>query len=1034
MRSSLKSSNTCRKWGGEKRWPSRWLPAILAVVCLASSARALSPDKGLSEYIRDRWGAEQGFPGGQVNAFAQTPDGYLWIGTEKGLVRFDGVSFVLMEPSESMRIAFGPVLGLAVDGAGTLWIRLQGPDLVRYRDGTFEGVVLALDQAETEVTAMCVGNNGEMVFAGLTNGIFRNQSGKFRVVASTADLPRLIISMTEMANGEVWTGTRELGLYSLTGGRASVFARELPDKKINALLSFKGGDLWIATDHGLVLWNGKELSRAGMFKSLAHTQIVAMASDRDSNVWLGTSNGLARINADRLSSMETGEKRAAEAVTALFEDREGNLWIGTARGIERLRDTAFTTYSMPVGVATEGPGPLYVDAEGRTWFGPSTGGLYWFKEGHVGRVATGTLRDEVVYSIDGRQGELWIGGRGGLTRLRYDGRSWFPDKTYTRADGLPQTSVYAVHESHDGTVWAGTLTAGLAEFKAGSFTRYSTAHGVGSNTINAILEATDGSMWFGTPNGLRALSKGQWRAYTSQDGLPPGNVNCLLEDASGALWIGTDNGIAFMRWGAIQTPADVPELLREPILGIAEDKRGALWIATAKHILRVDREKLLGQAIDTTDVREYGPGDGLLSAQGIKRDRSVIADPLGRIWFSTNRGISVVGPASMELNSAPALVHVEGMFADDRRMDLGQEIRVPSRHQRITLSYAGLSLSVPARVRFMHRLDGFDQRWTEPTAAREAMYSNLGPGHYRFRVIASNSEGIWNSPEATLPFEIEPTIWQTLWFQFGSVLVLALTVLAFFRLRVLRLTRQMKLRFEERLAERTRIAQELHDTLLQGVISASMQLHVVADQIPADSKAKPTLERILGLLGRVTEEGRNTVGGLRTRQDNCLDLGRAFSEIKEELAGPDDVAFHVTVEGQSRSLHPLIGDEIYGIGREALTNAFRHAQAKKIEVELEYTSLGLRALFRDNGIGFDSQVLEFGRDGHWGLLGMRERAKRIGARLRVFSRPMAGTEVELIVPGEIAFIPTTKGGCRWYRKILRSGKQVIQRTPSEYEQ
>lgn len=1032
LRLWLRNSNTFLKRTKSRRWLANWFLAVLPFLCCANFASALSPNKAVSQYILDRWYAEQGFPGGAVNAFAQTPDGYLWIGTDKGLVRFDGLSFLLIEHSGTSRIPFGPVLGLAVDANGDLWIRLSGPRLLRYHDGIFQDVAFDPEVRENDITAMCLGKDGHLLISGLKSSILRDNNG-FVAVGSRSALPGLIISMVQMADGKIWLGTREQGLYSFDSVRDSDFTRELPDKKINSLLTTNGRDLWIGTDNGLFKWNSDDLWHSNIVQVLGDTQVLAMTRDRDSNVWVATSKGLVRVNPSGTSSLDPSEKRSNDPVTAVFEDREGDLWVGTAWGIARLRDTVFTTYSGSSGLPSDSDGALYVDSEDRTWFAPTDGGLYWLKDGHVGRVTTAALHGDVIYSIDGRKGELWIGRRGGLTHLRHKD-SLFATKTYTHSDGLAQNSVYAVHESRDESVWAGTLNTGVSHFKDGSFTNYTTADGLASNTISSIAESSDGIMWFGTPNGLNAFFHGRWRVYTTQDGLPPGNVNCLLEDSAGTLWIGTDNGLAFIRSGNIETPADVPDQLRESIFGIQEDKTGSLWIATAKHILRLDGHKLIQRTLVPSDLREFGVGDGLLSARGVRRNKSVVADSLGRIWFSTNRGLSFVDPSSMKLASAPALVHVDALFADGRHINLAQLIRVPAPHHRITLTYTGLSLSVPSRVRFMYRLDGFDQRWTEPTSSREAIYTNLEPGHYLFRVIASNSDGVWNSAEATLPFEIEATLWQTWWFRLSIVLSIALAILAFFKLRMLKLASQLKLRFEERLAERTRIAQELHDTLLQGVISASMQLHVVVDQMPTDSAAKPTLNRVLRLMGRVTEEGRNAVGGLRARQTHTLDLAEAFSEIQHEFATQQEVSFHVMVEGQPRPIHPIIRYDIYSIGREALTNAFRHAQAKNIEVELEYAPYGLRVLLRDNGIGFDSKILRFGRHGHWGLSGMRERAKRIGARLRLFSRPAAGTEIELIVPAQIAFVPSpSKRASKWFSRFLRSWKRVIEKPPSEYE-
>jgi len=280
-----------------------------------------------------------------------------------------------------------------------------------------------------------------------------------------------------------------------------------------------------------------------------------------------------------------------------------------------------------------------------------------------------------------------------------------------------------------------------------------------------------------------------------------------------------------------------------------------------------------------------------------------------------------------------------------------------------------------------------------------------------------------------------PAPWQRWWFSPLCLILAAFAVFGFYRLQLYQETQRLNLRFEERLGERTRVAQELHDTLLQGVISASMQLHIVADQLPPDAAAKPALDRVLELMGRVVEEGRNAVGGLRSPHRSSVDLERAFSQIQQEFTGQDEVAFRVIVEGTPCPLHQVIRDEIYGIGREALTNAFRHSQAKSVEVEMEYASTGLRVLVRDSGVGFDPKVLQFGRDGHWGLSGMRERAKRIGARLRVLSRPAAGTEVELAVPSHIAFVSQPRRSVsNWISKLLPKGKRSIVDSPREHNQ
>lgn len=999
----MRNLNTSRSGNLILCWSWRWFLSAIAFGCFAYSANGLSSHKAVSEYVHDQWGPETGFPGGPVYALAQTPDGYLWIGTEKGLVRFDGITFNLLRSPDVATELSRPILGLVVDGEGHLWVRPQGPNLLRYRDGKFEDMLAGFKLKETDITAMCAGRNGDVLFSGLVNGTMRYSRGRFEALASVNALPKLIISLAETDAGRVWMGSKDAGLYYLSDGQVSTVTTGLPDSKINSLLPTGSSSLLIGTDNGIVRWNGAQFSLALATDKPEHLQALTIVVDRDSNVWAGTPRGLMRVYFPGESPANAQNLLPIGSVTSLFEDREGNLWIGTTHGIERLREPAFTTYPAAMGLAAPLDGPVYVDANGSAWVAPSAGGLYHLTGGKARLISTDGMAKDVIYSISGGSDGLWLGRRGGLTHLQYLGSSEVAT-TYTSAQGLAQNAVYAVYESRDGTVWAGTVSGGLSRFSNGHFATYTTAAGLLSNSIASILEASDGTMWFGTPNGLNALTKGQWRNYTSNDGLPPGTVNSLLQDSTGTLWIGTSNGLAFLRAGAVHTLREAPESLSEPIYGIQEDRFGSLWVATANHILRVNREAALRGSIPESEIREYGPSDGLIGTQAAKRFRSVVADGNGRIWISMYHGLSFVDPKPVALTSAPALVHVEGVSADGRLINLAPSVEIRAPHQRVTLRYTGLSLTVPSRVKFRIRLDGFDQDWSEPTAVREAVYTNLESGSYRFRVIASNSEGVWNSREATLPFQIEPVFWQTWWFRLSVILTAAFATMVFFRLRMLRLASQMQMRFDERLAERTRIAQELHDTLLQGFLSASMQLHVANDQLSADSPAKPLVNRILELMASVIEEGRNSVRGLRSSKTNPPDLEKAFSLIRQEFPGHSQVDFRVIVEGTPKPLRAVIRDEVYLIGHEALSNAFRHAHATSIEVELEYAPRYLRVLVRDDGKGIDTQVLRSGRDGHYGLSGMKERTERIGGKLRVLSRAVAGTEVELSVPSNIAFL------------------------------
>jgi ligand-binding sensor domain-containing protein/signal transduction histidine kinase len=1003
---SLRSSNTFRD--ERKRWARVFGPLLagLFVACLAPSAFAVAPDRATTQYIRERWGPERGFPSGPVYAICQTTDGYLWIGTESGLVRFDGIDFLLLKTQTPSSAPLGPVIGLAADDEGNLWVRLWGPNMVRYRDGLFARVTSDLGWPNGAVSAMARTRSGALVLSAMGGGAMTYHRGRVETVAAAGVLPRSpVISIGESSEGDLWMGTRDAGLFRLSGREDVAPVRGSDDLKINCLLPGDAGALWLGTDTGVVRWDGTGLTRAGLPRALSHVQALAMSRDRDGNVWIGTAaQGLFRLNERGVAALDENGPGGHKAVMAVFEDREGNIWAGSESGIERLRDSAFVTYATAEGLPSESNGPVYVDAEGRAWFAPVDGGLSWLKDQRVGRVTAAGLAGDVVYSIEGRGGDLWIGRRhGGLTHLRAEGSS-FTAVTYAREDGLAQNSVYAVALARDGAVWAGTLSGGVSRLSGGKFTTYTTANGLASNTVSSILETADGTMWFATPNGLSALSNGGWRVYGVEDGLLSENVSCLFEDSAGVLWVGTARGLAYFRAGRFEEPIEAPTSIREQILGIAEDRRGSLWMTTSNHVVRISRDAVLRGRLGEGDVVEYGIADGLRGMEGVKRHRSVVADPVGRIWISLNRGLSVVDPGRLTDGSSPTLVDIQAISADGSPIDTRDPIRIPASRQRITFDYAGLSFATPERVRFRYWLEGFDRQWTAPTASREAVYTNLGPGSYRFHVIASDSHGLWNGAESILEVTIEPAIWQTPWFRLACALAGVAMLFAVYRVRIDYVARGLNRRFEERLAERTRVAQELHDTLLQGFISASMQLQVAADLVAADSSAKPLIARIVELMRHVIDEGRNTLGGLRASSVvDTLELGQAFARIQHEMAVGEDVPVRVFVDGHPRPLHPVVRDEVYRIGREALVNACRHSRAKGIEVVLEYSARQLRVVIRDDGCGIDPQVLGSGREGHWGLVGMRERAERIRARLSIRSRPTTGTEVELSVPGRTAF-------------------------------
>ncbi|HXH67039.1 MAG TPA: two-component regulator propeller domain-containing protein [Candidatus Limnocylindrales bacterium] len=1029
----MKNSNIFLDSRRAGRWFRKCLLAAVALGCSASLAEALDPNRVLAQYMREHWGSEKGFRGGSVTALAQTPDGYLWIGTDTGLFRFDGTAFRDFSQAAPTTLPIGPVQALTSDAQGNLWILLQSTRILRYHEGKFE---VGREVAEFGITSMLKRADGSVIFASLTYGPLSYNSGKFeplnpptgpasppltgtevtpdqlssRLSWATGVFPHrfaepnsAVISMAETPDGKIWLGTRDKGLFYLIDGKVFDVPTGLSSARINCLLASGSRELWIGTDKGVLRWDGERVTSLGVPPALRRLDVHSMIRDHDSSIWLGTPRGLVRVNSSG-AVIDANHPQSPVAVNALFEDREGNLWAGRPSGIERFRDSTFVTYSA-AGLQSESSGPVYVDQSGRVWFAPFEGGLHWLQGEKGGSVKSDRLDQDVVYSIAGTKDDLWIGRQqGGLTHLQYSGGS-LTSRTYTESHGLAQNSVYAAFQSHDGAVWAGTLSGGVSEFKNGRFTTYTAISGLASNSVNSIAETSDATMWFATPNGLSAFSGGHWRSLGVREGLPSQNVNCLMTDSADLLWVGTSSGLAYLITGQMQVPTAVPASLQEQILGIAEDKLGWLWISTTNHVLRVRRDSLLRNSVGDADIREYGMEDGLQGTEGVKRQQSVFADKHGDIWFSMNRGISVANPSRAISVSPPAILHIDEVSSDGAPVNANAPIQLSGGHRRLTFALSALSLSVPERIRYKYKLEDVDEGWSRPVTDRQVTYNNLGSGEYRFRVIASNSEGEWNSAESDVSFKIRPAYWQTWWFRLSGLVFLILAVLLFFRLRMRALASQMNMRFEERLAERTRIAQELHDTLLQGFMSASMQLHVADDRLPEDSPAKPLLGRVLQLMGRVMDEGRNTVRGLRSSDVVRQNLEEEFSRIQKDLVISPQSEFRVIVEGAPRAIRPVIHDEVYFIGREALANAFRHSGASEVIAEIEYSTSHLRVMVRDNGCGVDPQVVITGRDGHWGLSGMRERAERIGGKLKVLSMTSAGTEIHLSIPSRLAFEP-----------------------------
>ncbi|MBV8830782.1 MAG: hypothetical protein JO108_16285, partial [Acidobacteriaceae bacterium] len=956
----------------------RLVAATFVLFGLAANSYALDPSRPVTQYARDVWGLRNGLPRGQIRAITQTADGFLWIGTEQGARRFDGFTFTLPQDSGTEPFALDRILGIVADRAGSLWFRLPEPTLVRYEKGLFTAMRVR-PGVDSLATAMVPAADGTLLFATRLDGILRWNGWHFESTAPQSALPPSpIISIAASGNGDIWLGTVDAGLLRLRSRVITKIAAGLPDLKVNCMLADERGDLYVGTDHGLALWDGTRFTQAGLPRALRRARILSVAKDRDANLWLGTGYDLLRFNAQGLSGFD--ETGSAKAVSALFEDREGNVWVGRSDQLERIRERAFVAYSPDRYRGEQRGGPIHTDANGQIWAVLGDRGLYKLGNGGEREIAIPNFGQDEVYSIAGDGTSLWVGRKDrGLTHLIFR-PGVTSSRTYTKADGLSQDSVYVVHQSRDGTIWAGTLAGGASHFKDGRFTKYTVESGLPSNTIFSIAEDWDGKMWFATPSGLSSFAKDQWTTYGTLQGLPSENVNTLFKDSAGILWVGTVRGIAFIRAGSVFVPAS-PKSLRNEIYAIAEDRLGSLWVTTSQGVLRVDRAKLVAGTVLSADVREFGAADGLTEPAGIRREHSITVDLSGRVWLSTPGGIGFIDPARVRRTARPTIVQISRVLLDGEAHDPSTAVWVPPGSRRIVIEYQGLNLAAPEGVQFRFKLDGFDPQWSAPGAMKEAVYTNLGAGSYRFHVTASNADQVWSEMGATFSFRVDPTLWQTWWFRSAAAAALALAAIGFYQLRIRQITEQVNSRFEARLAERTRIARELHDTLLQSFHGLMLRFQSVEDFLPGKpAQAKASLAIAIERAGRAITEARDAVQALRCNELTRNDLLETLTSLGHELASTGDgnaaPSFRVLVEGAPRQLNPSLKEDLYRISREAVANAFRHSQASSIELDIRYDARVLRLRVRDNGIGMDSNIMaNGGRDGHWGIPGMQERAR-----------------------------------------------------------
>lgn len=999
---------------------------LFCLLSLAMAARAfgLDPKRSIDQLFHTAWNIGDGAPSG-ITQITQTQDGYLWLATQTGLIRFDGVRFVRYQPF-NQKLPSSTITALLPTPNGGLWIGfvphgaafLKSGRIVTY--GQSDGLPLA------PVYALGQGAEGA-IWAGTSRGILRFDGRRWQVTSQDWGLPQVASEQFVLDDhGRFWVSTLD-GLFFLPPHERR-FQPYLPHA---AEMAQSRDSLWI-TEARKVL--GMPANGPAPLNAAQAAQIDLSANgllvDRDNTLWILThQDGIARItNPDLLR----GKRIAAgspllqrfsqqqglsdDRITDAFEDHEGNIWVATRGGLDRFRPGNLVPGPFPYGSGGQDLA-LVAAPDGSMWAGNLRQPLMRFDGNVVSTV--GDSRD-ITCAYRDTDGSLWFGGN---NTLLHDVNGKIENVALPRQiDPRLRWGVQSIVRGPEGGLWISIPENGVFRLQNGVWTQWGGLPALPRRTAVILWTGPRGRLWLGyTVNQVAMLEGAIAREYTSADGLNIGTI-AAFGGSAGHIWVGGERGLARFDGQRFQMLTTNIEGGFRGVSGIVETAGGDLWINQANGVVHIPgaevrdwlhdaRHPLSGEVFD---YRDGFPG----SASPIRPLPSEVLAADGRIWLSGTSGTAWIDPAHIHKNPLPPPVVIESLVVDNREFLPDVPIKLPVLPSDIEIDYTALSLAIPDRVRFRYQLEGYDKDWQDAETRRSAFYTRLGPGHYRFHVIACNNDGVWNKTGAELEFTVPPAWFQTRWFLAVCILSAAGLLWLLYLLRLRQLAERMQVRLRERLAERERIARELHDTLLQGIQALVLRFQAATNQIAPGQPARSIMDEALNSADQVMVEGRRRVTDLRASVEPPHALTQALRSAGEELARDRiTTTFRVVVHGTPRELHPLVYEEAYWIGREALLNAFYHSGARNIRAELHYGSTELQLQFTDDGRGIDMQILEEGGvPGHWGLRGMHERAEKIGAQLRISERAGTGTEVTLKIPASAAY--RHKSGA-WLRRGRR---------------
>jgi len=980
---------------------------VFVLLVISVPAHALDPALSLSQYGHTAWRMQDGIFDGQPQSISQTTDGYLWIATTKGLVRFDGVRFTPWVPPDGSSLPSNHTTALLPDADGGLWIGASG-DLAHWSNGKLEtfpdtrGRVLDIRPDSAGNVWMLRSRQG--ADAGPLCRISGHESHCFD--PGKGHPCKYASALAIDADDTLWLGGTG-GLCRFRDGRFSTFLAD--ELGTNSALA---GIVALAMDPQRALWIGAfrqtgSLTGLGRFRDGTYTRpeveefdthhpVVALMYDGHGALWVGTNDdGIYRIWNGKAQHFGSADGLSSDGVISFFEDREGDVWVATSAGIDRFRNMHVATYSMREGLVADSVSSVLTVRDGSVLIGNS-GALNVIRDGIVSRFdpAPG-VNGRATSFLEDHKGRTWVGFDQDMMIHNQHGFS-----RVTTYDGKPAGLMIALSEDSAGDVWGIQPWKQLVRFSGDKLVERIPIEGVAAD----LVSDGSGGFWLAMIDGIARYRSGAFEKFAPSRDV--GRVTQVRTNADGSLWAVTDKGLLYVKHGQTRMLDMQHGLPCQSVYAFVKDDRGSMWLSMPCGYVRIaapELDRWLHDKDASVQTRLFDAVDGARPGWADFSPRvSKGAD--GRLWFATGSVLQMIDPAHLDENRIVPPVHVEALIVDRKHYPATGPVRLPPRSQDIQIDYTALSFVAPQHMKFRYRLEGHDTDWQDVGTRREAFYSGLAPGNYRFRVIASNNDGLWNEEGATLDFNIAPAWYQTLGFRALCILVFIGILWGLHGLRLRAVARSMGVRFDERLAERTRIARELHDTLLQGVQGLLLNIHVAAKKPEAESK--PMLERALLTADRIIIEGRNRVSSLRVEHLTDDELLASIETVAHELSPTAGVGFLVTRSGSTSQLQAPVADEVFYIVREALTNAFRHARATQIEVKLHY---GLRHFVmscEDDGCGFDASLPE--KPGHWGLGGMAERASRIGGVFECRSTPGEGTSIRVRIPSYRAYSQSSR--------------------------